>query len=396
MTCELTRKLQTRLFKGFQSLLTTTTLLLMRLGIWLPDANQARAEAFKWLMTLHPGTDLEPHLPEFRRWLDARPENRPEFTALWEFWQQLDGALEASREEQPDPEPRPVRPWWDILTAGRALAATAIVALLVGGGLYLSHSPQLLCNQAIGRYVPGCSLSDGQHSTQLSEVRRLALIDGSSIQLSENSAVTLDFAAHHRRVRLDRGGARFQVVEDPRSPFEVRVDGSTVRALGTSFFIKKTGVDSARIEVTEGSIELKVADEQPVQVSAGQVAEFEPQLIRLSTTESSSATGIRLPAGTLLIFRGKSLGDAAREFNRYNPKQPILVDARATHYGIDGPFAAAQPREFAEAVAATWGTRWDVLRDATTGIETIWIGPPGSSRHPPQSMRGHQSVEKQP
>jgi len=383
--CDFKRKLHRAPFERFQQLMQPMTLLISRLWILLTD--RTSYEAMQWVITLHSCVDLGPVLPNFRQWLNARVVNRDRFVELWDLWQQLGTLKDRSRWNEPivleNPAPEATQ-----RTAFRwrpAIGLTIITVLILGIKLYLSLNPAPQCNQFSAPHATQCRFATGQHSSGAGETPRLELIDGSTIILSEMSRVTLDFRMDRRHVQLDSGAARFEVAKNKHIAFEVSVGtAQTIRAVGTAFSVQKTGPDSARVKVSEGAVELLMGDQKPFQVDAGQMADFDTNLIRLNES-----------AGVWFLFRGEPLSDAVHEFNRYNPKRKIIVDEDVSRRSVQGRFSATNPQGFADIVAITWGMKCTVSRDSTTGTDTIHLSKAGAHSSSPHNVRGKSSIEEQ-
>jgi len=70
-----------------------------------------------------------------------------------------------------------------------------------------------------------------------------------------------------------------------------------------------------------------------------------------------------------LVFDQATLGDAARQFNRYNHRQLVISDAAAAQIGIGGVFDADNVDAFARLLHAGFGlavqTQGDEIRVST-------------------------------
>ena len=76
---------------------------------------------------------------------------------------------------------------------------------------------------------------------------KLALADGSQIELNTNSAIRLDVGPVHRSVELVRGEAFFEIKHDASRPFVVTAAGHTITDLGTKFLVGATPDTVSRI-----------------------------------------------------------------------------------------------------------------------------------------------------
>lgn len=113
----------------------------------------------------------------------------------------------------------------------------------------------------------------------LAEVKSQELPDGSRVTMNRNSAISFPekFSGDNREMKLDTGEAFFEVKPDRSKPFIIRIKDVTVRVVGTSFNIKKTGgtteviVETGIVKVMQGKREvaLKPAEKVTVDASAG-------------------------------------------------------------------------------------------------------------------------------
>lgn len=196
------------------------------------------------------------------------------------------------------------------------------------------------------------SVSTKRYDTQVGEIRRLALTDGSTAAINTDSSIEVDFDGRLRHVRLDRGEAWFQVKPDRARPFLVEAGTVSVRAVGTAFSVRRRegGVD---IIVTEGVVSAWTVDSAnaPVSASAGMklsVPDVPSQKRAIvSTPSSSSPLAWR---GGQLEFTARPLHEAAAEFNRYNLRKIIIRDPAIANEQIDGIFRTDDPEGFATAV----------------------------------------------
>jgi len=151
------------------------------------------------------------------------------------------------------------RTWTLVGVAGLLLASGWTAArLLESPSAPLAQAPAVL---------PGPPTDDG---------RRIRFADGSEITLLQP-----DSTVRPREVRDDRtvvellgGSARFAVTSRPGRVFRVETDDVVVTVLGTRFTIERLG-PRARVEVTEGSVEVAWSDGH-ARLRAGQAGLFPP------------------------------------------------------------------------------------------------------------------------
>ena len=283
------------------------------------DRRPLEDAAAAWVVRHERGLDAAEQ-DAFSEWLGADPRHRAAFAEQRWSWEELDrlNGLQSSVTSVPDEKllaPRRAtasRGW--LLAASAAVAAVALVLFAVP----LSRRPEP-------------APSSPPDLLALCEERKLG--DGSAVDLNRGAAITVEFTATERRVRLERGEAHFTVTKDPTRPFVVEVDGVAVRAVGTAFSVKR-GADSVAVLVTEGIVAVNApaaahAMHAPL-VTAGQKAV-------VSLSAQAAATVIEaVPAAEmeerlawkprLLEFDEAPLADIAAEFNRRNPVRIEIAD----------------------------------------------------------------------
>jgi transmembrane sensor len=84
----------------------------------------------------------------------------------------------------------------------------------------------------------------GVYSTGVGEQHQVLLDDGTHMSLNTGTRVRVDLGAERRSVDVLGGEALFEVGKDPKRPFVVRVAGSEVEALGTTFAVRFTPEDT--------------------------------------------------------------------------------------------------------------------------------------------------------
>lgn len=199
---------------------------------------------------------------------------------------------------------------------------------------------------------------DPAFETQVGERRRIALADGSAMVLNTASRTRVALAPAARRIALDRGEAWFQVAHDPARPFVVAAGDIRVEAVGTAFAVRRVG-DSAEVTVTEGRVRAwsQASPARFLTIAAGQ---------RATLAERVGATPGDLHSGGTeealawrqgeIVLDGRTLGDAAAEFNRYNRRQ-LAVETPLAERRMVGRFRTDDVEGFARSAAAVAGGR---------------------------------------
>ncbi|WP_232492450.1 FecR family protein [Novosphingobium kaempferiae] len=213
--------------------------------------------------------------------------------------------------------------------------------------------------------------SPAAYTTRLGEIRRLPLSDGSVMTMNSGSELTVTMAQQAREVELTQGEAWFEVAKDAKRPFVVASGDVRVRAVGTAFSVRRreTGVE---ILVTEGVVETWAEGDRDLRMrlTAGDRAMMSAHaVIDYETGVSSSVDRALAWRGGMIDLDGRTLYDAADEFNRYNRRQIIIADPDVAREKLDGLFRVNDPEGFAEAVKASLGVALDTSNPALIRIE---------------------------
>lgn len=172
------------------------------------------------------------------------------------------------------------------------------------------------------------------YATEMPEPRRVALPDGSVVDLNENSQVRVRFSATERQVILVSGEAHFQVAHDPAKPFVVNAQGVSLRAVGTAFNVRLAG-ESVDLLVTEGKVELGSAASRIAAVVAPLLVAGERTLIsgnavdtpQIEKVAASSIRDLLAWQDRMTNFVDVPLRELVARMNRCNSTQLVLADA---------------------------------------------------------------------
>jgi len=319
-------------------------------------STDVRAEAAAWIARLRDeqrGPDLEAQL---RGWLDESEEHRRAFARMTQVWDQAGNIRMRARDHIPtDRTGRSSRfnRW------APSLAASLI--LVAAGAVYYWRDSAL-------------ETGVGQRQTRL-------LRDGTRVVLNTDTRIEVNYDQHLRRVRLIRGEAWFNVSKHPTWPFIVSVGDQEVRALGTSFIVRRDTQDlsvtlvDGRVSVTSSARNEDAPSQAPQILAPGQrlvisrhhkAAVDRPELSRVTAWERGQVEFAETP-----------LEDAITEMNRYTTTRITVPDAEVAQLRIGGVFHAGDSDEFIKVVTAAFGLRAD-----RNGSDTVLSGP-GAPPPPP-------------
>jgi len=193
-------------------------------------------------------------------------------------------------------------------------------------------------------------------ATARGEIRPLNLADGTRVTLDTLSRVSVRYGSATRLVSLEAGEALFEVAKDPGRPFIVQAGNVRVRAVGTAFVVDRRSDASVDVIVTHGTVDVwreASSPEPAVRVAAHK---------RLVTTPVQAAQPAELTAAQLagavawehgvIDLNGRTIQEAAAEFNRYNARTIVIRDPALASQTVVGQFQTTDPVAFVTAAAA--------------------------------------------
>jgi transmembrane sensor len=323
----------------------------------MENGREADERAARWAVRMDAGPLRDEEQRELDAWLAEDSRHRGAFVRAQARWLDLDRfAALTGVAENAAPAPRRFD--------RRTLIAAGIagIAASVGAG-WLALRPE-----------------GSVYATDVGEVRRISLRDGSTLLLNTLSEVAVRFDDATREVRLARGEALFEVARDPSRPFVVQARGMTVRAVGTAFAVRMEG-SQVDVTVTEGIVEvgagspdrkLASAPASARRISANQTATLVPGSVPAVGAIAPRTLERKLAwrAG-MVAFDGESLAQAVAEVNRHNHKRIVVSDSALAAQPVVGIFRASDIEGFAATTAAALGAQveadGDVIRLAPGG-----------------------------
>jgi len=212
------------------------------------ENSEIEEAACKWISLLDRGLTPEEQ-DEYMSWLAADSKHREAmrfYQWSWDEFDRLAGLqntnhalehIEGIAHQQSRAESNRGRNKLAWLASSLAIAASVVMAFLLW--------PDLNEREAI--------VSNQQETISWSRIERLALDDGSLVEVNRGALVESSFSASERRVRLIRGEANFTVAKDFLRPFIVEAAGASIRAVGTEFNVRLTE-DLVDVTVSEGKV----------------------------------------------------------------------------------------------------------------------------------------------
>jgi transmembrane sensor len=298
-----------------------------------------------WVVRMHSDQLTSEDEAAFAAWLAEDPEHRVAYeghVGTWRAIESLRGEGQALADLRPGHEMAPLdRRAWRVVAA--SIAAVAIMASAWAGFRWSQRAPAF--------------------ETAVGEQRRVILSDTSAITLNTDTRIRTQISATERRIWLDRGQAHFVVAKDPARPFRVFAASKEVRALGTSFEVRRVG-DQLRVTLEEGVVavyrgssrsllrsETPDAPSAVVMKPGEQVVVAGSNEIQFAKVDVAKTSAWRF---SQMILDAQPLSDAIAEINRYNPRQIILSDDTLHAIRVSGVFQTGSPEAFVEALTKSF------------------------------------------
>lgn len=202
----------------------------------------------------------------------------------------------------------------------------------------------------------------GRFSTGKGETKVIALQDGSVVTLNTASEILVRYSDTARSVELIHGEALFDVAKHKSRPFVVTAGRTNVRAVGTSFTVRRMEASPVQVLVREGIVEVfePAAGGPPVRISANMMAEAIQSrggAINASSVPAAQMNRQMAWQNGQIAFEGETLVQAAAEFARYSDTRIVIDDPALAREEIAGLFKATDPIGFAQTIAISLNAR---------------------------------------
>jgi transmembrane sensor len=280
---------------------------------------------------------------ELDKWLESAPGRRGALIRARTVWTDLDrvGALARGQATKPASKFKHLRFWHERTWRAGATALAAAAGLAALGWIAL---PALLhLNHSL--------------ESDVGEVRRVTLADGSTVVLNSGSRLRVNFRPEVREVQLEKGEALFEVAKNKERPFIVSTPMASVRAVGTAFAVRIAD-DAVNVTVTEGVVEVGGSAEPPQRVAVNERATVRREKpIRIEEITPVVAHRELAWQEGMVSFAGESLERAAAEVNRYSRRQVVIDDPALATKPVVGIFRAGDVDGFASAAAVALGAQ---------------------------------------
>ncbi|WP_428410143.1 FecR family protein [Hyphococcus sp.] len=333
--------------------------------IKIVDRQTVEAEAAAWLAQLDGGKLSPADHAAFREWVGRSPDHRKCLTRMARMWSGMDELIEARIAEAMEARAEKTRGFGlagalaQLYPARAAAAFTLLFCAVALSAVMIAYGP-------FGAHAPEKAV----YAAAIGEQKELTLDDGSVVRLNTGSSVEVDFSAEERSVRLLDGEAWFDVAHDEKIPFVVYAGDGAVRAIGTSFAVRKRD-DVVDVTVTEGRVVLSTIRRddnggEPLPyplatLEAGHQASFDEQVESVGRLETEEIERRLSWREGFLTFDGEALGDVVTEISRYTTVDIIIDDERLRDLRVGGYFQTGDIDTMLEVLEQSFGVahRWD-------------------------------------
>lgn len=301
-------------------------------------------EARGWLVFLHSGKATAADYRSFRDWLGRDRAHAEAYRACEQLMGDL--SLVAIDPATVPAGAQTAKGGWrpsTLAAAGGLLAAACAFAVILLGGL------------------PGTA--PGAIATDISEIREIALEDGSKVTLGARSRISTEFSEDIRIVTLLEGEAYFDVEKDASRPFYVKAGDRLVRVVGTEFNVR---AEAGRVSVTvaEGVVQvmqgsnpeaaeerLPAIEKAVLKAGARIVADARSGEVQWAVVEPQRAASWR---EGWLSYEDARLADIVADINRYSEQPIVFETADVGEMRATAAFGADQVADFIAGLEASY------------------------------------------
>jgi len=212
-------------------------------------------------------------------------------------------------------------------------------------------------------------MSPEKYETRFGEQRFVRLDDGSGVTLNTASRIEVKLSKGRRVVRLFQGEALFDVAHDAARPFDVYTGKTILRAVGTRFDVD-VRPSRTTVTVVEGVVSVTHGLADALPLGNTPLLRASDRVVIESSGPGTPQHGVRLDEATAwthqqLIFKRRTLGEVADEFNRYNHERIVIDSPELRAQEITGVFKANDPASFVEFLSNLPGVH--IKEDGTRG-----------------------------
>ncbi len=291
----------------------------------IPDPADEDAAAL-WAAKLEAGPLSPAALDAFETWLAGAPDRRELVAEYCEFAADIGRLLPVLAAEgrlPADPQPSAAPRKRGRLTAfalgGLAAAAAAVAVFFVVRPAPATFAPQ-------------------QFATAAAQRHSLTLADGTHIDLSARTRVTIELGKNERRVQLAAGQAFFDVAKDAGKPFTVETPVGSILVTGTRFAVRADAATGLEVIVAEGQVRVSPsAGVAPVSIGANQHLTANAAQVSVEALAPAALSDSLAWRSGQIVFSAAPVGQALASFARYHGRE-LSASAEASALRVGGRY----------------------------------------------------------
>ncbi|OAE61440.1 transmembrane sensor [Achromobacter insolitus] len=272
-----------------------------------------RDQAAHWFSRERLGALDDAQRRALEAWLAADPEHARQYRAMQALWRVADRLPEDEmRAILARSDEAPARPGRRTFAVGLSAACAFTLAAGVIAPRLWSPAPDFTQSLATAR----------------GERKRVALPDGSLVELNTDTQIQVALYEDRREIELLAGEALFTVSPDAARHFTVNAGAVQVRVTGTRFNVRRDG-DVVALAVDEGSVAFSAGawwNKTTRHLTAGYAAQYAPGAPLAAPHQENVAAVTAWQRGRL-VFRDTPLAQVVAELNRYL-RSPLRIDDR--------------------------------------------------------------------
>lgn len=289
------------------------------------ETADASEEALRWMARKMSGAMNAEERAAFERWLNEGAANRQAFAEVERSLEQVDPvgadllAEEFERQLSDEANAGADRSRFQFRAAA-AIAAACVVGVVA---LFISResAPQTIA-----------------YETAIGEAQRIALEDGSEVELNTASRVAVRYDDATRTVDLAAGEAFFSVEKDRERPFVVNTGAATIAVTGTSFSVSSLD-GAAAVRVLTGVVEVAPTSGRPATLLAGDEIAISADGVAGPVERFDASLAFAWRTGRLR-YDDAPLGEVVADLNRYFTVPITLADPSLARLPVTGEFDA--------------------------------------------------------
>ena len=299
----------------------------------IPDA--VREQAADWFALRDESARNLITRQRFEQWRAADPLHATAYAEVETLWENraFEQALkDLAVDLELPPSPVTTKP---PKTRFVAAAATLLLALGIG---WMADVPMRL---------------QADHMTDVAQLERFDLEDGSHIVLGSHSAISTTFDGAQRRIKLLRGELYVEAAHDSKRPLSIETNEASVTVVGTQFSVSQRDSE-VTVAVREGQVRFANRKGEQSLLQAGnwqQLRDGQLQPLSLEGSERQMAW-----INGRLSFQNAPLVQVLKEIQRYYPAPILLFNDAAAGERVSGNYQLDDPLAIVQALSKVTST----------------------------------------